>query len=56
MQNIVKARREFHNIKYVDEEDMQTHIDNMEEKAEQLSRLLKDIDDDEKMYQMITHQ
>ncbi|KAJ8579130.1 hypothetical protein ON010_g58 [Phytophthora cinnamomi] len=47
--SIYHARSSFHNLKFKDGDDMQSHINALEEKAETLSRLGRPIDDEEEV-------
>eukprot|EP00644_Phytophthora_capsici_P009263 jgi/Phyca11/107473/e_gw1.13.391.1 len=51
--SIYHARNNFHNMKYKDGDDMQCHINDLEEKAETLARLGRPVDDEEKVMQML---
>jgi transposase InsO family protein len=51
--SIYHARASFHNLKYQDGDDMQSHINDLEEKAEALARLGRPIDDEEKVMHML---
>ncbi|GMF51189.1 unnamed protein product [Phytophthora fragariaefolia] len=51
--SIYHARASFHNLKYKDGDDMQSYINDLDEKAETLARLGRPIDDEEKVMHML---
>ncbi|OWZ18979.1 Retrovirus-related Pol Polyprotein from transposon TNT 1-94 [Phytophthora megakarya] len=51
--SIYHARNNFHNVKYKGGEDMQSHINDLEETAETFARFGRSVDDEEKLMLML---